>query len=339
MKAIHTIVYTLIGLTTLSNLNAQDTSSANQLNAVVQFGRGRPVILPIEKVGANNKFFFKNDEQLVMEGLLENTLSFQWQTPVGMSKALLSYHSGDMPSARTEMARVKKRYQAYQSFKMNPASQAALYELRAAIRLLDWPAVKQLVANFPGLKSVEKIDQNFIEVAAILGNISDKPAQSAAQIKAIKAIYDNKSKSKGLTLNVYGMLRYAEARAIAAQISADQFTRREVNDNLVADCSKAVDLYCQAAMAQRGKNIEFLSDSLHRASILLSIMPGVRDYTVSLGSTPVMNSQNWSAGSVNFRDAANIAFVLRKVLDYKVKDRALDRINATFYNPAMKSAK
>lgn len=339
MKAIHTIVYTLLGLSTLSILNAQDAAPANQLNAVVQFGRGKAAIIPIEKVAPGDKFFFKNASQQVMEASLQQTLTFQWQTPAEMAKALLSYNAGDIASSREGMANVKKRYQAYQGFKMNPSSQAALFELRAAIRMLDWEGVKKLSAGFKDLKSLEEIDQNFVEVAGILSNVSDDPAGAAAQLMAIKAIDDDKAKSKELALDVYGMLRYAEARAIASKITPDQFTRRVVSDALVDDCSKAIDLYCQAAMAQRGQNIEFLTESLNRACVLLSMMPGVRDYTVSLGSAPAMDSEKWLAGSANFRDAANIAFVLRKILDYKKEDRALDRTFATFYNPAMKAAK
>lgn len=339
MKAIHTIVYSLLTLTTLSSLNAQEAAPANQLNAIVQFGRGKASIYAIDKVAPGDKFFFKNASKKAMEASLDKTITFQWQTPEAMAIAITNYNAGDMAGSRERMARVKQRYQAYQGFKMNPSSQAAIYELRAAIRMLDWDGVKTLTSDFKDVKSLEKIDQNFIKVASILANVSDSPAGAAAQLKAIKAFDNDKAKSEVLTLDAYGMLRYAEARAIASKITPDQFTRRVVDDALVADCSKAIDLYCQAAMAQRGQNIEFLSESLNRACILLSLMPGVRDYTVSLGSNPTMNAQKWTAGSANFRDAANIAFMLRKVLDYKKEDRAIDRVLATFYNPAMKAAK
>ncbi len=307
---------------------------ASKLEAAVQLSKGKPAMIVIDKANGKGKFIYMNRQtEAPVEVRVASCKTFQIQTPADLVRAVTAYRAGDIKGARKMLSSVKKKYASFVGLPGNPSSEAAELELMCAICMADWESVASLSASYPGVSSLNDMQKATLEVAKLLGKISDDPATSDAQIAAAKAL--QKEQKANLSLASYGMLEYAIGRAYGAKLPASLLRNNRLPDPSRADGVLAADAYCQAAMAQRGANMGFTSEALTRAAKVVWAMPGNRAYVEELGSTK-MDRATWMASPADFREAVSIAFILTNVINPDSTNDEMKRIAAYYFNAQAK---
>ena len=276
---------------------------ATKLNAYVALPGGDAGLLELERGDGNGSFFYmqRGTDQL-MQAKASACKMFYIQTPPEMANALRDYYGGDYAAARKAFASVKKKYAAFAGLPGSPCTMAALHEVTCAVRLLDIAAVKSLSGAFSEDAALNAADAARMTAARVVGMIDDKPESFALIKEAVEAAM--KKHGRNMDSESNGWMRYALARAAAAQVPADQLQATIAEDKVRA-ASAAVDFYCQAVMSMHGSHKGVPADALNRALELLWAMPGVKEYAAKV--TPPMDKAKWNPAPADFRDAAAMA--------------------------------
>ncbi len=302
-----------------------------KLQAYVMMGK-KASRLPIMNAAGKGQFTFMQEEQQ-MQMAVSKCDMFMFITPADYAAAMTDYRAGDLAGARKKFASIKGHYSEYIGLPGNPSTLAALAELDCAQRMLDWGATKSLADGFAHPDYLSAEDQARIAVAKVLGNITDAPGGLDAQKEAVAAILKSDA-GKKLSVESYAWLRYALARAYEAQVPAEQLNGT-VTAEQAPDLIKAVDNYCQAAVASHGTRMEIPVDAMQRAMRILWAQPGVKEYAAG---SATMDAARWNAAPVNFKDAVALAQLLKTVYTADsgatLAQKALvDELVKYYYNP------
>ncbi len=293
----------LAALTAVPALAQSEKDTKLQAYAIIG---NKQLRINVDGSPSKGKFTYTNDgQQFQMD--VEKCKMFFMLTPADMAAALNEYRSNHLDEARKRFAAVKTRYAGYAGLTGNPGTTAAMLELDCAARQLDWAAVKSLSAAVPGVEAMDENTGLKLRVLQIMGDIKDSASSLKSQREAITALLQETKRK--IDIEYYGWLRYALARAYEAQVPADQISGTIAADKADA-ASKAVDNFCQAALASHGTRMEIPLDAMQRALCLLWAMPGVQDYAAH--AAPVVK-ETWDKAPVDFKDAASLAYLLRYV--------------------------
>lgn len=304
---------------------AQQQAAPVQIKAYVQFDKGKPAIIAPKQANGKNLFIYVAQDQ-EMQGNAAKCKLFFIQTPADLVAASKTLKDRDFAAARKQLAAVKAKYAAWQGLPGDPSTQAALLELDAAIRQMDWEGLKGLVASFPHPDWLESSDQVKLEVARVLSGISTDPAAAATLQASAEAVLKNREKV--LNSRDYGTLKYAIGLAQASQIPAEEI-KETISEGNVQKANLAIDTLCQAAMSSHGSDMEIPVDAMRRAQALLWAMPGVRTYANNAGK---MDRKKWNDAPADFRDAVALAYLIKNVYAPDSKDATLDRAASFFVN-------
>ncbi len=307
---------------------AQEAPKA-KMQAYVMIGKGAARVPVLNATGKDKFIFIHNDQQMQMDVAKCNM--FKLVTPADHADAVNDYRAGDLAAARKKFGAVKAKYAEYVGLPGNPSTEAAMLELDCALRMLDWAGAKALADGISHPEYLSDEDKATLEVAKVLGNIKDAPGGLDAQKEAVAAILKAET-GKKIGLDGYGRLRYALARAYEAQVPAEALAGT-VTAEQAPDLIKAVGNYCQAALSTHSATMEIPLDAMQRALRILWAQPGVKEYAAG----GAVDAARWKDAPVNFKDAAALAFLLRKV--YTTDDAAslpqkalIDEVAKHYYN-------
>ncbi len=305
MKSLNMLALGLAAFAAAPLATQAQEAPKTKLMAYVMIGRGAARVPVVNATGKDKFIFIHNDQQMQMEVAKCNM--FKLITPADFGSAMDDYRAGNLEAARKKFAGVKAKYPEYVGLPGNPSTEAALLELDCALRQLDWAGAKALADGFAHPEYLGEEDKGTLEVAKLLGNITDTPGGLDAQKEAITNLLKSET-GKKLSLPNYGRVRYALARAYEAQVPAEQIAGT-VTAEQAPDLIKAVDNYCQAAVSTHGATMEIPLDAMQRALRLLWAQPGVKDYAAG----GAVDAARWKNAPVNFKDAAALAFLLQNV--------------------------
>lgn len=250
------------------------------------------------------------------------------QSPADFLTASRLYNADNLKEARTQLKKVREKYAAFDGVSGSPSLKAARMELDCLVRLMDWDGVNELLEAAPGRKFMEAEDRIVQSAARLVARVSDDASTAAARQKEIEAFLAD-SKSKAVSSDVYGWVKYALGRAIASNITPEEL-QNGISEANARTASLAVDAYCEAVASNHWRNSELPVDALKRAFNILWAMPGVKSYSLVAKQ---MDEQRWNAAPHNFRDAVAIAYLLENVYaPGQVKDSNVQKAAALFYN-------
>lgn len=250
-------------------------------------------------------------------------------TPNELVTATRSYDEGSLKDARRQLSAVRAKYAPFVGLPGNPAHKAALMELDCLARMQDWSALAKLADAFPGAQFLDADDKLRLDVARILSKVSEPASTAADRLKEVDAFLGDESKMRRINSSSYSWLKYAQGCALAAGIPADQLKSGIAEAN-VAKASLAVDAFCEAAMATHGRDLELPVAAMRRAFGLLWAMPGVQEYAEAKGRK--MDRAVWEGADHNFRDAVALAYMLQHVFAPELKDEAVSKAAALYFN-------
>ncbi len=283
---------------------AQEEAKAPKMEAVVQFGSKKPAKIVIDKASGKGKFIFTDPtSQQQMEYPVAQCKTFLLQSPADFLVASRLYRAGKLEPAVARLGAVKNKYKSFVGLPGNPAADAALMQVMAQIRLQDWAGLKSSLASFPEPNMVDDYQKPLLLVAKFLA-VED--ADAAGQLEGVDALLANKAVVDKLDLDVYGLVRLAQARGLAAQIPAAELDA-ELSAESAAKASLAADYYCQCAMAMHGANPELIGYSMQSAAKLLWTMPDTKKFLAGLGDAKTCTPAQWKSAPANFKDAAALA--------------------------------
>ncbi len=333
MKSFNYIGFALAALSGMQLATAQEAAKLTAYAALPGAGAAQVVL---ERGDGNGSFFYlqKGTDQL-MQAKASTLKMFYIQTPADMANALRDYYGGEYDAARKDFGKIKKKYAAFAGLPGSPSTLAGLYETICAVRMCDTAAVKALADSVPGDSALTGADKAKLAAAKVVGMINDQPDSFGPIKAAVEAAM--KEHGSNLDSEANGWLRYALARAAAAQVPADQLQGTIAEDKVKA-ASVAVDFYCQAVMSMHGCQKALPADALNRALTLLWAMPGVKEYAAKVAK-PV-DKLGWNAAPADFRDAAAMARYLKTMYPAPAEapNALADQIDAYYFN-AKKGAK
>ncbi len=331
MKLFNMLALGLAAFAAVPMVTEAQEAPKTKMQAYIMLAKGGAARVPVARATGKDKFIFiHNDQQMQMD--VGKCNMFKLITPVDHASALNAYRSGDIAEARKLLGAVKAKYAEYVGLPGNPATEAAMLELDCALRQLDWAGAKALVDGFSHPDYLSDADKSTFAVAKLMVSVSDAPGGLEKQKEAVAAVLKSEE-GKKLTLADYGRLRYVLARAYEAEVPAEQLAGT-VTAEQAPDLVKAVDNYCQTALSTHGAAMEIPLDAMQRALRILWALPGVKDEAAK-GAT--MDAARWKSASVNFRDAATLAFLIRKVYTgddaATLREKALiDEVSKYYYN-------
>lgn len=339
MNKLHLIGMSAALVTSLAAASGQEAAAdAAKLRAYVQLPSQKPQELLLDSSNGADKFYYLQkgtDQQMEMN--VASCRLFYIQTPADLAQALSTFREGNLPAARKQLAAVKTKYARYAGLPGSPVTIAAINEITAAVRMQDWAEVTKLIAAFPSPEGLTAADQARLKAAEIIAATDDTPDSLDKQKQAIAALLKDKKLGRHISSELYAWLRYALARAYAAQIPAAE--QNAIPAEKVKAASDAVDNYAQCAIGTHGIAPELPADAMGRAVALLAAMPGVADY-MKKADAGNMTKAVWSAAPPAFRDAAAMASLLKNV--YAVEGTALPPIVETmagyYFNSAAGTA-
>ncbi len=327
MKSFNYIGFALAALSGMQLATAQE---AAKLNAYVALPGAGATQLVLERGDGNGTFFYlqKGTDQL-MQAKASTLKMFYIQTPADMANALRDYYGGDYAAARKDFAKIKKKYAAFAGLPGSPGTMAAYYEVVCAVRTLDIAAVKELASSVPGASALNAADAAKLAAAKVVGMINDQPDSFAPIKEAVEAAM--KAHGRNLDAEANGWLRYALARAAAAQVPADQLQGTIAADKVKAG-SVAVDFYCQAVMSMHGSQKTLPADALNRAMALLWAMPGVKEHAAKAPNP--MDKTGWNSAPADFRDAVAMARYMKTMYPAPAgaPNALADQLDAYYFN-------
>lgn len=333
MKAFNIIGLAVAALSCASVATAQDEAkpAAPKIKAIVLLPSDKkPKELVIERaVDKDNFVYIDTSIAQEMQASVSSCRPFVIQTPADLAAALNTFREGDLAAARKQAASVKKKYAAYAGLPGSPTTIAALTELSCAVRLQDWAAAKSLAASFPAADSLEGVAAMRVQIAGIMGDISDSPKSLETQKAAIEELLKDKKAAKAINSELYGWLRYALGRAYAARITAEEL-QNGIPDDKVKAANEAVDNLCQCVASIHGSQAELPVDALNRAMTILWAMPSVKAYKAPAANE--MTKQAWASAPADFKDAVAIANLLKTVYAPGEANELADKLAPLFYN-------
>lgn len=333
MKALNIIGLALAAVSCAPLASAQDEAkpAAPKVKVIVQLPADKkPTEMVIERADGKDTFVYMEkgtDQEMKMP--VSSCKPFVIQTPADVAAGLNTYREGDLAAARKQMASAKKRYAAYAGLPGSPTTVAALTELSCAVRMQDWAAAKALAAGFPVPESLEGVSAMRVQVAAIMGNISDDPGSLATQKAAVEELLKDKKAAKAVSSELYGWLRYALGRAYAAQLTEEEL-QGSIPAEKAKNANEAIDNLCQCVASIHGSQAELPVDALTRAMTILYAMPGVKDFK----APKEMSKQAWASAPANFKDAVAIANLLKTVYAPGQPNELADKLAPLYYNAA-----
>lgn len=311
MNKLHLIGLAAAALTCLPVAQAQDGGTA-KLHAYVQLPNEKPADLELQGSDGNGMFYYlqrgSTDQQLGMPAT--DCKLFYIQTPADLVSAMAVYREGNLAEARKQLAAVKQKYEAYAGLPGSPYSTAAVAEITAAVRMQDWAAVKSLVGALKAADKLSVSDQARLRAASVIAETTDQPSSLEKQKAAIAELLKDKKVNKGIDTELYSWLRYALARAYAAQIPASQL--EAIPEAKLEDANAAVDNYCQCVLATHGVANELPADAIVRAVTILWGTPGVQDYAKQVKPKSI-DAKSWNNAPANFRDAVVMSKLLKDI--------------------------
>lgn len=312
-------------------LSAQQGDPTATLNAIVQpkgsKGIGAVRLVPppvIDKGVLRYVVLSQNADTTPKDGTSKDFKVLMLMTPPELVEAQRVYAEGNLNAAKRQLAAVRTKYADFSGLPDNPAAKAGLTELACLARLQDWAGLGKAVEDYPHPRLQDADTRAEIDAARLLSQVSDDPATAAARQKSVEAMLNDSAKMKRLHSSSYGWLKYAQARALASGISTDS-----VPADKVAQASKAVDAYCEAAVCYRGGEMELAADALTRAFHLLWAMPGVKAYG---NATKKMDLKKWNEAPADFREAVALANMLTTIIAPEIKDSAVQQAAGYFVN-------
>lgn len=328
--------YLGLALAAVSGLQLAEAQEAAKLKAYAALPGAGVTQVVMERGDENGSFFYmqKGTDQL-MSAKASSLKMFYIVTPAEMGNALRDYYGGEYDAARKEFAKIKKKYVSFAGLPGSPSTMAGLHELTCAVRMLDVAAAKDLSGSIPGASVLNGADAARVAAAQVFGMINDQPDSFAATRDAVEAAM--KTHGRNLDSESNGWLRYALARAAAAQVPAEQLQGTIAEDKVKA-ASVAVDFYCQAVMSMHGAQKTLPADALNRAMTLLWAMPGVKDYAAKV--TKPVDKLQWQKAPTDFRDAVAMAHYLKTMYPAPASspNALADELDAYYFN-AKKGAK
>lgn len=320
--------YIGLALAAFSCVQFATAQEAPKLTAYVQVPGSKKIeALKLERGDGNGSFFYmqRGTDQL-LSAPASSCKVFYIVPPAEMTSALNDFYGAETADARKGFASVKKKYAAFAGLPGSPATQAALNEVTCAARMLDLPAVKALAAAVPGEKALNPCEAARIAAAKVLGESGDTPDALGKVKAALDALTKDKAMMRNMDTECYGWLCYAEARALAAQIPADQLAGTIAADK-AKTASEAVDKYCQSVMSMHGAQKGMPADALTRAMNLLWAMPGVKE--AAAGAAKPMDKKAWAKAPADFRDAVALAHYIKTLY---TADALAEQLDAYYCN-------
>ncbi|MCD7797934.1 MAG: hypothetical protein LUG84_00800 [Akkermansiaceae bacterium] len=301
-------------------LTAQETdeqSASATVGAVVKLKQSpKPARINILSSAGKNAFSYESPEGPKNEQL-KNCDSFLMITPKDLVSALSDYNGNHLSAARSKFDKVKTKYAAMIGLPNNAAARAANLELDCAIRMLDWPAVKNLSEHFRGKGDLGAGMTNRLEVAKLLGLLSADDFSDGI-IERAASLLEEKNK---LSLEELGWLNYALGRAYEAKIPTAELEAGELTEPSLAAAGQAVDAYCTAMVATYGGKVELPIDASARAAEILSSMPGVKAALAKIGQR--RDSLSLRSLPAAMKEAAALAYVHLHFLNPNSKNEKL----------------
>lgn len=332
MKSLHLIGLAVAALSCASFAGAQEAADAGaKLRAYVALPSQKPQELIINRSDGNDKFYYtqKGTDQELEVPVASCKALFFIQTPAELANALNTYREGDLSAARKQFAAVKNKYANFGGLPGSPLTVAAVNEISCCVRQMDWDGVKKLTANPP--TGMTTSDEARVAVARLMADIitAPGPGKTDDQKKAIAQLLKDKKLGKSINTELYGWLRYALARAYAAQLPTDATA---IPEDKLKDAEAAIDNYCQCVVSTHGAADELPVDSMVRAMSLLWGMPGVAEYTKKADAP--LTAAKWASAPANFRDAVAMANLLKTVYAPELQNELVEKLVPYFYNTA-----
>lgn len=328
MKSLHLIGLAVAALSCASFAGAQEAADAGaKLRAYVQLPQQKPQELILNRSDGNDKFYFtqKGTDQELEVPVSSCKALFYIQTPAELANALNTYRESDLAAARKQFAAVKAKYANFGGLPGSPVTIAAVNEISCAVRMQDWDAVTKLTANPPA--NMPAADAARVETAKLMAQIITGNGKLDDSKKAIAELLKDKKLGKSINTELYGWLRYALARAYAADLPTDGSA---IPADRLKDAEAAIDNYCQCVVSTHGAADELPTDAMVRAMNLLWGMPDVADYTKK-ADKPCTKAQ-WASAPANFRDAVAMANLLKTIYAPELKDEMVEKLVPYFYN-------
>lgn len=304
-------------LTTIVTLKSSKSGRLSQINIVPSPNNAKGVFA----------YMVPEQPDQPVERSTKDCKVFLITTPVELAAATRSYSEGNLSDARRLLAAVRSKYAPFVNLPDNPVHKAAFMELNCYARMQDWAGLGKLANSFPGVSYLEPAEKTLLEAARIVSKVSDDPASAEARAKEVESFL-GEAKVKQLNSSVYGWLKYAQGRALASSIPADQL-KGSISADKAELASHAVDVLCEAAMSSHGRDMELPLDAMRRAFQILWAMPGVKSYANSVRK---MDKAAWDAAPYNFRDAVSLAYMIRNIFEPEQKDEAINKAAALFFN-------
>ncbi len=338
MNLVKSLTLGLIGLSGLAL--GQTEAPAAKLNALVQLKTGGAARVELNKANGSTGFTYTHSGR-VGQAKLKDCRLFMIESPADLVAGITAYRAGDLKKARTTLSSVKRKYTSTLGLPNNPSAQAAYYELLAAIRLQDWAGVKSLVGSYPKSAANSDRKKQLMRVAFLMGEIAGATdAAKGAELGGKIAQYlADKKVVKQLDLEFYGFARYAQARALIAQLPVDAVKKSDLSGADAEKAIDAVDMLCEFIVSQHGANREFTTAAMVEAAKLLWSLKESHEYLVEIGLNVDMKESAWKKAPVNFREAATLAFMAMQFSDTKIDDSDLAKIARFYFGPAKEALK
>lgn len=336
MKAFVSTVLAFAALSLpLAAQESDEAQSAVSLNAFVKLKQGRkPAKLVVQSVQGKNVFSYVplNTPAAQPEQLnVKDCDMFLLIKPKELVNALPDYYGNRLDSARKKLSQVKAKYAGFIGIPDSPAAKAAELELECAVRLMDWPAVKDLADHFRGKGDLGEWISGKIDAAKILGLLStDKFSDTV--IEQATALLENKSKP--LHLEQLGWVNYALGRAYEAKLPSKELADGVLSDASVETANRAIDSYATSMATTYGGKTELAADASARAALLLAAMPGAKAAMEAQGTK--RDSYSLKKLPMHLKEAAAMAYIHLNLMNPKEQNPAMTELASLRVQPVIK---
>lgn len=272
----------LAGLSTLVPAMAQNVQNAQRLRARVSaqsIKNGRPTdIYILSANGPTVQFVETKESQEVLQQMASAFRTLYIFETEDFVDAKVAMENRKYQDARNKFHALVNKYASTLSIRDSLSARAAVYELEAAMRMMDWAGVKALVAKFPVKASnLSPAAQDDLEVARIMALIPDKDWNTlktrAAAFLATK---------KNATRLQQARMKYAlGAAAMVAQ-----------------DWNKALDDFAEALVLLHGSDEELASACIIRSLDAYMHMPDVTKFLEDSAVTAAVEARKHNPETV-----------------------------------------
>lgn len=272
----------LAGLSTLVPAMAQNVQNAQRLRARVSaqsIKNGRPTdIYILSANGPTVQFVETKESQEVLQQMASAFRTLYIFETEDFVDAKVAMENRKYQDARNKFHALVNKYASTLSIKDSLSARAAVYELEAAMRMMDWAGVKALVAKFPVKASnLSPAAQDDLEVARIMALIPDKD-WNALKTRAAAFL----ATKKNATRLQQARMKYAlGAAAMVAQ-----------------DWNKALDDFAEALVLLHGSDEELASACIIRSLDAYMHMPDVTKFLEDSAVTAAVEARKHNPETV-----------------------------------------